>query len=277
MKWSLLPAQLLLCSMAMAGQAEAIPGCYNKALPAAGVPLETELFVAIDQTTPLDVSLKQLVADNIKPFLVANTGFSIVTFSAFTQGHYTQVLVSGKLDALLAPDKRNDVSKPLLAKFDQCTLGQPQHAARLVGNALRTAYAGSSADISKSDVLASLKAIGTLVQASKANNKVVLLVSDMLENSSISSFYADQGRSVRRLDPAKELRAVEEQQQLADFAGARFYVIGAGLLPGDQSKAKSYRDPKTMQALAAFWSAYLGKSKAQLLEFGQPALLKPVH
>lgn len=277
MKWMLICAQMMLCGLALAGQTDAIRTCYDKTVPGTGAPLETEVFVAIDQTTPLDLSLKQLVADNLKPFLAANNGFAILTFSAYTQGHYTEVIASGKLDAALAANARNDVSKTALMKFDQCMARQPQQAAQLAGNALRAAYDGTSSNIAKSDVLASMKAISSLVQDSKARNKVVLIVSDMLENSSVANFYGDKGLSVRKIDPAKELLAVVDNQLLGDFGAARVYVIGAGLLASDEKKAKSYRDPKTMQALASFWASYLSKSKAQLIEFGQPALLKPVH
>lgn len=276
-KWALLWAQMMLSGLAFAGQGDVLHTCYDRTVPAAVTPLETEVFVAIDQTTGLDAGLRQLVADNLKYFLVANNGFAVLTFSAYTQGHYTQVLAGGKLDAALGAEKRNDISKTALLKFDQCIARQPQLAAQMAGLALRNAYQGSSGDIAKSDVLASIKSISSLVRDSKANNKVVVIVSDMLENSSVANFYADKGRAVRKIDPAKELRTVEENLLLADFGGARVYVIGAGLLTGDERTARSYRDPKTMQALASFWTSYLNKSKAQLIEFGQPALLKPVR
>lgn len=277
MKIGIFVAAILLSSGAMAGQTDAIRTCYDKSIQSGGAQLDTELFVAIDQTTLLNPGLKQLVADNIKPFLIPNNGFAVLTFSAYTQGHYTEALASGKLDAAVDQGKRNDISKPALTKFDQCISRQPQQAAQLVGTALRAAYDGTTSDIAKSDVLASIKSISTLVRNSKAHNKVVLIVSDMLENSSVSSFYADKGLSVRKIDPSKEMKLIEENQLLADFGGARFYVIGAGLLPVDAKRAKSYRDPKTMQALAGFWKAYLDRSNAQLIEFGQPALLSPMH
>lgn len=277
MKLNVLLAGLLFSCVATAGQTDAIRTCYDKTIGLPTTPLETELFVAIDQTTPLDPTLKQLAADNLKQFLKPGNGFAVLTFSAYTQGHYTEVLASGKLDPSLEQAKRNDISKTALNKFDQCIARQPQQAAQLAGSALRAAYDGTTSDIAKSDVLASIKAISSLVQNSKARNKIVLIVSDMLENSSVSSFYADKGLSVRKIDVAKELKLAEDNQLLADFGGARVYVIGAGLLAADAKKAKSYRDPKTMQALAGFWKAYLEKSGAQLVEFGQPALLNPIH
>ncbi|MGO0791312.1 hypothetical protein ACTOWA_15745 [Herbaspirillum seropedicae] len=279
MKWSaLFLAAGLFSGSAWGGAIDAIPTCYdNKMVGAPTGVLDTELFVAIDQTTLLDGGLKQSVADNLKPFLAPGNGFQVVTFSAYTQGHYTEVLASGKLDAPMEANRRNDVSKTALAKFDQCMGRQPQLAAQIAGGALRAAFDGTSGEIAKSDVLASLKAIADLSRKSKARNKIVLLVSDMLENSSVSSFYADRGHSVRKIDPAKEMQLVEQNQLLGDFGGARVYVIGAGLLSEDGKKSKSYRDPKTMQALATFWKTYLEKSGAQLVEFGQPALLSPIR
>lgn len=267
----------LISLAAFAGQPDALPTCYGDKLPVTKAQPDTELFIAIDQTTPLDANLKQLVADNVKRFLNPNNGFSVITFSAYTQGHYMEVKVSGKMDPVLDTTQRNDISKPVLARFDQCMAHQPQSAAQIVGGALRAAFDGTSSEIARSDVLGSLKALSSKVRESSARNKVVLIVSDMLENSSISSFYADKGQSVRRIDPAKELKLAEDNQVFANFDGARIYVIGAGLLPDDVQKSKHYRDPKTMQALAVFWQSYFEKSKGTLVEFGQPALLNPMR
>ena len=239
------------------------------------MPLAKELFVLIDQTTLLDDQLKQSVAEQVRPFLSKGNGFSVLVFSAFTQGKYTQLLTSGQLDHAMPDALRSDVSKPILAKFDQCMTRQTGLAGQAVGSALRSAFEGSSGEISKSDVLASLKDISGKVRQSKATEKVVLLVSDMLENSSVSTFYANQ--SVRKIDPSREMKLATDNNLMADFGGARVYVLGAGLLSDEAKKKKTaYRDPKTMLALADFWKSYLEKSNAQLVEFGQPALLNQI-
>lgn len=265
---------IALCTPSLAAT-DTIPSCYDSKLSAPVAPLAKELFVIIDQTTLLDDQLKQSVANQIRPFLTAGNGFSVLVFSAFTQGKYTQLLSSGQLDHPLPVAQRNDVSKPLLAKFDQCMSRQPALAAQAVGGALRTAFEESSGGIAKSDVLASLKDISGKVRQSQATEKVVLLVSDMLENSSVSSFYASQ--SVRRIEPERVMKLATDSQLIGNFSDARIYVLGAGLLSDDAKKNKStYRDPKTMQALANFWKSYFDKSKAQLIEFGQPALLNQI-
>ena len=252
-----------------------ITSCYDGKLSNTSSRPSIELFVIIDQTTLLDETLKQAVANQIRPFLVAGNSFSVLVFSAYTQGKYTQWLTSGQLDHPLPSAQRGDVSKPLLAKFDQCMARQAGLAAQVVGSALRLAFDGSSGQIAKSDILASLKDISTKVRQSSASEKVVLLVSDMLENSSISNFYANQ--AVRKIDPAHELQVAENNQMISDFGGARLYVMGAGLLNNSDPKNKNqYRDPKTMQALSVFWRSYFDKSQTKLIEFGEPALLNQI-
>ena len=265
-------ATLSLCNLSTLAAVNAVPTCYEGKLTAPSAPLTKELFVLIDQTTLLDDQLKQSVAEQVRPFLSKGNAFSVLVFSAFTQGKYTQLLTSGQLDHAMLETLRSDVSKPVLAKFDQCIARQAGLAGQTVGSALRSAFEGSSGAIAKSDVLASLKDISGKVRQSKATEKVVLLVSDMLENSSVSSFYTSQ--AVRKIDPSKEMKLATDNNLIADFGGSRVYVLGAGLLSDDgKNKKAAYRDPKTMSALAGFWKLYFEKSGAQLIEFGQPALL----
>jgi hypothetical protein len=267
---------LLKSSLVMAGQMNAIPTCYGAKINAPSVNVETELFVIIDQTTSFNTGLKQSVADNVRPFIQSNRAFSVTQFSAYTQGHYTDVIVSGKLEETLSQKQRDDVSKPILAKYDQCIAMQTKQASRLLGGAMKSAFSVGNNDIVKSDVLASLKDISSKVKHSTAEKKVVLIASDMLENSSITSFYAKQ--AVRQISPEKELTIVADNKLFGDFGGAKVYVIGAGLLAEDAKAPKGvYRSPQTMQALSAFWKEWFRKSNAEVIEFGQPALLNPVN
>ncbi|NGZ86128.1 hypothetical protein [Duganella aceris] len=277
MKWrAMLLLHLCLCGTTLAANIDAVRSCRDKMLPPFP-PSTRELLVIIDQTTPLSPALQQLVADSIRPLLVAGSSFSIAVFSAYTQDHYADVLAAGTLEAGLPSEARDDVAKPLLLKLDLCRRRQPQQAAQAAGQALRAAYLGTSGEIARSDILASLKALSSVIGRSTAPEKIVLIASDMLENSSVANFYADRGRAVRKLAAAKELRGVEDKRLLADFGGARVYVIGAGLLAGEAAFKHSYRDPQTMQALHAFWDEYFTRSNARLVEFGQPALLNPVR
>jgi hypothetical protein len=272
-KFFFLIAGIAACLCAVANE---LQSCYDGKIPTPiTVAKETDLYVVVDQTTLLDGGLRQAAANQLRPFLAHGNSFSILVFSAYTQGRYTQLLASEKLAPLLPDTQRNDISKPLLAKLDQCLNLQPKFATQIAGSALRAAFDGSTAEIAKSDIMASMKDIAAKIKKSKASDKVVFLISDMLENSSVSSFYANQG--IRKIDPDHELKNAISNQLIGDFAGARVYVMGAGLLNlSSGQKSRAYVDPKTMQALSGFWRAYFEKSNANLIEFGAPALLNQI-
>jgi hypothetical protein len=269
---------LLLATIAPAAfsQSSAIQSCYVAKLPAPNAAINQDLYILIDQTTVLDTQLKQQIANQIRPFLIHGNSFSVLTFSSYSQGKYTQLLVTGVLEPKLETEVRNDISKPLLNKFDLCMSRQAPIATQAIGAALRYAFDGTSNQLARSDILASLKEISSRIKQSTARTKIVLLVSDMLENSSISSFY--QSQSVRKIVSEHEIKLVETNKFFGDFGGARVYVMGAGLIEEDaRNKNGSYREPQTMMALQNFWREYFDKSNAQLIEFGQPALLNAIR
>lgn len=269
-------ASLLFSVGAIAGSQNTIPTCHSEKLPASNEALSNELFIIIDQTTQFDNGLKQSIANNIRPFIKAGNSISVIQFSAFIQGHYTDVLASVKLDQPLPAAMRSSISKPLLSKFDQCLANQPRLAGKIIGAALKSALANGNNGIAKSDVLASLKDISTKVSKSNAKRKVVLLASDMLENSSISSFYSKQ--SVRQINSEQELQLVKKNNLFGNFGNAEVYVIGAGLLVEDSTiTKKAYRSPQIMTALLNFWSSWFQQSNATLIDFGQPALLNNIE
>jgi hypothetical protein len=268
---------LALCTeFAYAQVGSDIPSCYKfSSITASNKAPDVELFVLIDQTTPFNKELQQQIANQVKPFMRSGAAFSVFQFSAYTQGKYTTLLAGGQLDDTLDKQARDDTSKAKLTKFDQCLNDQTRFAAGVAGKALQKAFGGISNEIAKSDILASLKEISSRIQKSPAKQKIVLLASDMLENSAISSFYAKQ--TVRRIDPVKELDLALKQDMQADFDGAKIFVLGAGLLAEDAKNGKGkYRGAPEMNALRTFWHSYFAKSNAQLVEFGQPSLLNQI-
>lgn len=266
-----------LAPVAHAGLANDIPSCYaaNK-MPVPAAPPASELFVLVDQTTPLDASLQDSIRENIGRLIKPGSGFVIASFSAFGQGRYMEVLSAGTLESQIDETTRNGISVKLLRNFDACMGGQLDFGRRTAATALNKALSGTTANLRKSDVMGSLRELSSRVRQSAAPAKTVFVASDMLENSGVSSFYANN--NVRAIDPKVEMKKAEGAQMLGDFGGAQVYVIGAGLLAEDAKRTKGvYRDPKTMQALATFWRLFFERSNAQLVEFGQPALLNPVR
>ena len=274
-------AAVLLASLSAYGapQLDAVESCYAKAkIQRPPQDLSRHLFVFIDQTTVLDEGLKRSVRENVRHNLKPDTAFTIATFSAYLGDRYADVVVAGHLDAPLTPAEKHVTDQDKLQRLERClgaqvgAAGDAGYAGRLIESSLNKSFASASKDISKSDVLASLKDFADhIVAVSPAKQKIILLVSDMLENSSISSFYSK--KAVRKIDPESELQKVRERQLIGNFDGASVYVIGGGLL----QTAGGYRDPDTMRRLETFWTQYFKTSKANLTEFGKPALLRPVE
>lgn len=262
---------------AYAGTTNEVPSCYvaNKfdiKLPSP----DRELFVLVDQTTLFDDKLQNSIFENTWSFLGPNSAFTIVAFSAFAQGRYTDVVASGAIEPPFPENERNSTSQKLLKSFDSCMKSQEPWAKKHAIEAIKRTLVAASADLAKSDILAALKDVSSRIKASPAKDKVLFMASDMLENSTVSSFYAGNTK-VRVLDPAKEMSSAERANLVGDFGGARVFVLGAGLIgPAGDSKA-SYRDPRTMNALHEFWMKYFEKANARLEQFGQPALLQPIR
>lgn len=266
-------AMLALTGIAVAGD---VPSCYqaNK-VGSPSVP-NIELFVLIDQTTMLDDSLKRLVTSNVGQLLKPGNAFTVGRFSSFNQQHYSEVVASGHLEPQLSPSVRDDTGVKVLRNFDACLDKQMKFAASLAWKAMTEAMSEASSDLAKSDVMASLRDFSARVRQSGASERVVLIVSDMLENSSVTSFYANH--AVRRIDAEKEMVLAKKNGLVGDFGGARVYVIGAGMLAQDAAIKKGvYRSPDVMSALSEFWKGYFRASNADLKELGQPALLMPIH
>lgn len=257
---------------AYAGANNEIPSCYaaNKVEVAAPA-TQREIFILIDETTVLDENLQSALFSITQSLVSPGVKFSVLSFSAFAQGRYLSPRVSGVLELPLDKEVRSSVGVKVLKSFDSCMAGQARYGLNLALKAEKLVLQNTSSDLQKSDVLAGVFEVSRLVKNSTIQKKTVLIVSDMLENSTVSSFYAKN--NVRRIDSAKEMSVVSREKMIGDFAGADIYVMGAGVVP-ENGKAV-YRDPKTMSALKGFWSEYFSKSKGNLIEFGMPALLTP--
>jgi hypothetical protein len=260
---------------AQAGVTNDIPSCYaaNHIKPVAGG-VDHELFIAIDQTTVFDEKLQAQIAEMAGKAVRPAGAYTLFDFSAFSQGHYTEVVTRGVIESPIPEKLRDDISERALRSFDACMTGQSAFAKKALLTSIGRVESVATNDLAKSDILAALKDISDKVRASPASDKVVLLASDMLENSSVSSFYSHN--AVRRIDPQVEMKKAAAVGLIGDFGGARVYVIGAGLLAGDGKVKNVYRDPQTMGALKEFWMLYFQKSNAKVGEFGAPALLGAV-
>ena len=253
----------------------AIPSCYDQLREYAPRNAAGDLTVIIDQTAYLDARMRQIVRETVDRLLRPGTNVSIATFSAYLQGHYLDVLVAGQVEAPVEAGQRDFVSKRELRQNDECLRDQFAFAHRLVAKALDGAFAGIDPNVERSDILAALRDLSRRVRAAPAEARLVVVVSDMLENSSITSFY--QGNRLRGIDPDGEMRRAAAAGIKADFRDARVVVIGAGGISSARAGGQSYRDPRAMLALEEFWRRWFAASHADLVEFGKPTPLVRVN
>lgn len=247
-----------------------IPSCYELNKMQKIDKINNAIFVLIDETTPFDDTLKNQILSNALPFAKSGNHIFIARFSAFLQGKYNETLFDFSLDYPLSKDERNNTAKTILNKLDKCFKDQQIFVAKNIKINIEKAFLKDGEEISKSDIFKALKDFSVAIKDIKAERKIVILASDMLENSDITSFY-NKG-AVRQIDPKKELKIVENIELFADFDNAEIYIIGAGIT---QTK-KSYINTKMLNALNSFWKEYFIKSNANLKEFGSPALNRQI-
>jgi len=264
-------ALMLSAGTAGAGQRDMIASCYGMLkVDAPKATLQREIFVLIDQTAPVDEQQQKTLVNDVVAKLAPETAVTILTFSAFIGDRYADLAFSGTLDRLPSQDERDNIPKVKLKDLDRCLQAQQQFAVSKVAETMMSGFGKPTDTIARSDILSTLKDISSnIIAASPAQQKDVLLISDMLENSSITSFYARN--AVKAIDPKVELAKVGS---VGNFGGAKIYVAGAGsIITTGKKQVETYRDPKTMDALETFWREYFARSNATVVVFGKPSLM----
>lgn len=252
-----------------------VPSCYAAVeLDVPPPPPTRAVFVLIDQTTGIDDRLKDTARTNLERLLRPGSTFTVATFSAFTAGNFTRILASGVIEAPLSEAQRLHLSSPKVADMAACLPRQLAFARRIALEKFEEATGAATSSFTNSEIMASLRQLSEAVRASAAEERIVIVVSDLLEHSTVTSFYRDH--NVRVIQPAEEMRKAEENGLIGDFDEARVAVIGAGLLAPD-SHAAATRPSGQREALRRFWEQWFARSNAQLIAYGEPDLVAPIQ
>jgi len=266
---------MTLAASAAAAERNDLPSCYTKArlsdqrAPASG----RLLNVVIDQTIPMPEDIQKAAWGNISRFVAPGDQVRLYSFSALVPGQYVRLLFAGTLDAPLDAAQRDDIDMSKLRGFDACMTQQKAQFDSTFGRQFVTALRGATADLPKSEIMFALREVAGDQAKIAANQRIVFVISDMLEHSDYTSFYA--ANRIRDLNPPQELAKAEKNGSIGDMQGARIYVAGAGLIT--DAVKQNYRSGKTMDALESFWRGYFEKSNATLADFGKPMLNVDLH
>jgi hypothetical protein len=255
-------------------QSSGLLPCYKSSTLGLTAPKpKVAVFVMIDQTTGLDDKLRGTVTSTVANLLEDGGTFSISTFSAFSKSHFATIQSAGDLELPVPETERGNLSVRGLEALDSCIAGQRKAGLEIISNAIADATASDSSTFDNSEILSSLSQLSQAVKAVDAQEKLVLIVSDMLEHSSVTSFYKQQ--QLRILDVQSELEKAASAGLIGDYGEARIVIIGAGLL-STQAGDKTIRDAKSLLTLKQFWESWLASSNGKLEQYGQPDLLVPV-
>ncbi len=243
--------------------------CY-RGLPVPAEPrVERALYVMVDQTTPLDDALKARVRALVDDWGRPGDHLELARFSANIRGHYPELVFEGTAEqspgeAYLFHLRYEDKQRLL-----RCLESQREAVRSGFFNGLDTVLAGMDYKIPKTDLFYALSLLSEeMIHSEDAPERVVLLITDGLENSAVTSFY--HRTRVRKIDPRRELDKVRRAGFLANWKSARIYVYGLGLLP----EGKPYLDPRRVLALKSFWERYFVAGNGEVMELGTPEFFR---
>ena len=251
--------------------------CYDiyKTAKKPDMTIDRAIFVLIDETTSFNESLQEQIIKNTLSKIAPANYIYIGKFSAFIDNHYNEKIFEFKLDIPMSSEDRFNERKDVLAKVDKCLKDQQQFVANQIAQGIKKSFLKPDDNVSKSDILYALKDFGeNVIAKTEAKEKIVILDSDMLENSTITSFYS---KGVTRLIQADtELNKIQKEDLFSNFDNSNIYIIGTGLIASKENN-KTYRDPKILGSLKDFWTKYFAKSNGNLVEMGQPALKNDIQ
>jgi hypothetical protein len=207
--------------------------------------------------------------------------YQSIKFSTFSDGKFSSTMVKGVLEGgasltekanALAGSKRTKLSTSI-KNLNVCLIQQVQLASKKASESIANTMKQGSSEIPKSDILTAIKEVGTVFRSRPEEEKVLLIISDMMEHSTYTSFY-EKGGDLKQIDPVLELSELQKQKYSADLKDVKVWILGGGYFakPGTKEQPRS-RDPKKIELLESFWAKVFQQSKAELKEFGKPELL----
>lgn len=272
MKKTLVTLILAALSLNAAAQTvrDDIISCYNYADITDQKPAtyERDVVVMVDQTVNLDTNLKKTVHMQVGQLLGSGDRIRIVLFSANAQGRYTDVNFDGTFDTGLNDKQRSAMNRIKLNKFDTCMERQAGGAIRKVHEKLKDSFHDSEETYPKTELVGSLLSVSkALFSNAGKGRKVLILVSDMLENSDVSSFYANG--KVRAVNANAEFAKYTALIPEDALSSVDVFVIGGGYVMG----GTAYSSQAALNSLKDFWAQIVAKAGGNLSAFGTPQLL----
>ncbi len=246
---------------------------YAKEMP---IP-NAALFVVADESVGFDKNMINRANKMLYHWLQSGRYVEVIRFSSGVRGRYTEVVTAGRVDPEPKDDFINNLRRSELGKFQKLHRKQPLIAKKQAQKALLSIIKTSNKSVPHSDIISNMKEVAAHIKNVQAQRKVLFVLSDMLENSSVATFYS-KGH-VKSIDPIKTLQTTKELGMMADFGeNVTVYVLGLGYFwTGEGSGQEKYLDPIRSDRIAQFWKLYFEAGHAKIGEIGKPLMYQAIQ
>ncbi|MCE1273060.1 MAG: hypothetical protein HGA60_07540 [Chlorobiaceae bacterium] len=231
------------------------------------------LFVLIDQSVNFDNTIRSKALELVSDWIADGRAVEVYAFSSAVPGRYTMRITGGRIDDTPTDYFIDNLRRSDREMFNVMHARQKTLAKRVILNSMLQAFNGSRSEIHHTDIVRTVREISDYIHRYPAGTKSVFLVSDMLENSQIASFYYNN--RIRAIAPDRELAAVAAKNMIGDFGGnVKVYILGLGYYTVDRTKPQSenYLDSDRISNIANFWYKYFTRSRTVVMEIGKPMM-----
>lgn len=218
----------------------------------------TEVYLLIDESTYFNDKAKEDVLKKVIPFVKDNTRINVFSFSEYSKTKTNRDLGSHYIYSSLTPKEEDDISRNKVKELKSCLDASKEYAISEIAKAINQGTRKKNESLKKSEILKNLKIYTkNNLRFSKAKRKVMIIMSDMIENSDYTTFYANG--KLKKLNIDKELNNVKEHRLFSSFNEAEVYIYGLGLVEINSDK-KDSRNAFIMDNLINFWDEYITES-----------------
>ncbi len=226
------------------------------------------LYIFIDQTMPLNTRMRNTLNKLLSEHPKRGEQVRIARFSPNIKGQYTELTYEGFLDSKPSEaylyQLRDEDKQALLS----CIEEQKTRTKQAMQNAFKHNLQLIDTQLPRTELLYALKRLSeTVLVNDQIENKTVLIISDGLENSEVTSFY--RRRNIAPINVEKEIAKVNKHNLIANWHGANIYMFGIGNIKDERRHIK----PSQLELLKKFWNSYFNAGGAVVKALGTPALL----
>ena len=226
------------------------------------------LYIFIDQTMPLNARMQSTLNELLSEHPKRGEQVRIARFSPNIKGQYTELTYEGFLDSKPSEAYLYHLRDKDNRALQTCIEEQKIKVKQAMQSAIKHNLQLIDTQLPRTELLYALKRLSeTVLVNDQIENKTVLIISDGLENSEVTSFY--RRRNIAPINVEKEIAKVNKHNLIANWHGANLYMFGLGNIKDERRHIK----PSQLEMLKKFWNSYFSAGGAVVKELGTPAPL----